>query len=170
MSSDPVADAPARRERAAHYRCYQAAPLLQVHVSSTAKRTRPEDGALTSRRSKWAEIAMRQAEVSTPFPKPGLRHYIERDPAAALPAPMPYDELAPEDRNPWSWFPWVSPDMNEPHEETYIAVNPAPDYSAIEDTFVPPVVGTVKASPSDGAAPGLAGMWGALKRKFAFAG
>ena len=28
---------------------------------------------------------MRQAEVLTPFPKPGLRHYIERNPEAALP-------------------------------------------------------------------------------------
>ena len=112
---------------------------------------------------------MRQADVHTPFPKPGLRHYIEREPDAALPAQAPYDEPVPEERNPWAWFPWVSPDLNAPQEATYIAVNPPPDYSAIVDNFVPPVVQAVKASPSEGAIPGLGAMWGALKRMFAFA-
>lgn len=112
---------------------------------------------------------MRQADVHTPFPKPGLRHYIEREPDAALPTQAPYDEPVPEERNPWAWFPWVSPDINAPQEATYIAVNPPPDYSAIVDNFVPPVVQAVKASPSEGAIPGLGAMWGALKRMFAFA-
>lgn len=96
------------------------------------------------------------------FPEPGLRHYVERDPAATLPEPMPYDEPVLEDRNPWSWFPWVSPDMNEPHEETYVTLNTAQDCSAVEDTVVQPA-----ASPLNGVS-GPAGMWGTLKRKFVF--